>query len=532
MPINLRTRLRSLGPVFESLQLRVRAGFAKFQSKLPDLWAGIRGWGKKIPGFCRRKILPFRNRLTLKPLVYKFFDFKNLGLSGLSLGLRLMIMFLSLTLTVWLVTGLLSWRESRKEVNKFFDSYQLLLAHQLSAVNWPGYLSADGQEVKNPFEALKEETGSDGSADKSALGFAVFDPQGRLIFSDGANGRLFPYDDQAAGFIDQKLPTGRKWRLVWVKTPDGRATVAVGQRLSYRHNAALELIENLLLPWLAGLVFLTGASIWMVRRELKPLKKIAGQLSARAPDDLSPLNTDGLPLEVAPLGLALNSVFVRLHNLLDRERAFVSDAAHELRTPLAALRVQTEVAQLSHDDPATLNEALAKLTLGIDRTARLVEQLLALSRLERAKTGNDLAALNWPGLIEEAIAQTETGKKMTINFVQEQAPRLKTGQPLLLGLMLRNLLDNARRYSPEGSTIDILLDGSYFSITNQATTLPDQYLKRLGERFFRPPGQEPSGSGLGLSIVTKVADLHGCSVTFQNTGANSFCVSLHLPDKA
>ena len=445
-------------------------------------------------------------------------------LNSLSLGLRLTLMFLAVALLVWLAAGIMSWRESREQLDEFFDSYQLLLAHQLASANWDGFETKDGAKVKSPLDRLEDQGASDGRADDDALGFAVFNRRGRLIFSDGDKGRRFPFDGEGAGFVNKKLDKGRLWRLVRIQSPDGQITAVVGQKLDYRREASLELAVQVLLPWLAGLLFLTGSTIWMVRREFRPIKSMTGNLSRRAPGDLTPLPTAGLPPEVAPLGLALNAVFDRLRALLARERAFVADAAHELRTPLTALKVQAEVAQLSYDDPETLMAALGNLTAGIDRTARLVEQLLALSRLDSGAETSDPVMLDWNELIEEAVRQTGTPENMTVNFLRRDEPALKTGRPVLLSLMLRNLLDNAGRYAPEGSEISILLDGRGLSVTNRAEGLDETCLKRLGERFFRPPGQEPGGSGLGLSIVKKVAGLHGCTATFRLTPAGDFSV--------
>jgi len=445
---------------------------------------------------------------------------------SLSLGRRLTVIFLAVALLVWLIAGWLSWRESREQLDEFFDSYQLLLAHQLAAANWESFTREGEARVKSPLDRLQEQGGSDGEADDDALGFAVFDRRGRLIFSDGDKGRRFPFERDGLGFVNRELKRGEVWRLARIKSPEGAVTAVVGQELDYRREASLELAVQVLLPWLGGLLFLTGATIWLVRHELRPIKNIADNLSQREPDDLTPLATENLPPEVAPLGAALNAMFSRLTDLLARERAFVSDAAHELRTPLTALRVQAEVAQLSYDDPQALSEALGHLTAGIDRTARLVEQLLALSRLDSGAEASAPVTLDWSRLIEEAIVQTETPKKMTINFERKAEPALKVGRPLLLSLMLRNLLDNARRYGPEGSEINILLDGPVLSVTNRGVKIDERHLKRLGERFFRPPGQEQSGSGLGLSIVKKVAERHGCAVTFQSVSPDGFSVAI------
>lgn len=308
--------------------------------------------------------------------------------------------------------------------------------------------------------------------------------------------------------------------------------VAVGQELEYRGSASLDLAGRVLWPWLAGLAVLAGATVWLVGRELKPLKAISRQLADRRPDDLTPLATAGLPPEVVPLGAALNGLFSRLAALLTRERAFVADAAHELRTPLAALKVQAEVAQLAEGDPPTRDAALGKLTLGIDRAARLVEQLLALSRLDGQAGFGSPAPVDLAALIREAIDHSAIpdGQAGSVTFRQEAAPFLRAGYPTLLSLMMNNLLDNARRYGLEGGTVDICLNGLTLTVANRAD-FPDQYFHRLGERFFRPPGQEPGGSGLGLSIVRRVAELHGGQVTFRQTPPDLFSVIITLPGR-
>lgn len=447
---------------------------------------------------------------------------KKIRFQSLSLGLRLTIMFLGASALVWLASGVMSWRESREQLDEFFDSYQLLLAHQLAAADWQGFTSKDEGKIRSPLDRLDEDGASDGEADEEALAFAVFNNQGQLVFSDGDEGRGLPFDPETVGFVNRKLNKSRDWRLVWITSSDGLFKVVVGQRREYRSEAALDLTAQTLTPWLAGLLVLTVATIWMVSRELKPLRGITGDLAAKAADDLTPLKLQNLPSEVAPLGLALNRVFERLKTLLVRERAFVSDAAHELRTPLTALRVQAEVAQLSHDDPPVLKEALGNLITGIDRTTRLVEQLLALSRLDGGAAVSEPVEIDWPKLIQETIIETETAKRLTVNLTQRGRPMILKGRPILLGLMLRNLLDNARRYSPEGAVIDITAEEKSLTVTNSGVTVEAAHLRRLGERFFRPPGQAAGGSGLGLSIVGRVAELHSLKVEYINHPPGSF----------
>ncbi len=450
----------------------------------------------------------------------------------MSLRLRLTLVFLGVAVIVWLAAGLLSWRECSEELSEFFDTYQLLLAGQLVAADWRDPQRAEEISLKGQLKRIEAQGGDEGEVEDEALGFAVFNQAGELLFSDGRRGRRFLFDPGARGFVNQFVSgEEEKWRLVWLKSQDGQYTVAVGQELKFREKASLEMTGQTLWPWLAGFVFLTAASAWLVGRELRPLKNMTGELSGRKPADFTPVSIDHLPPEVAPLGQALNGLFQRLESLLARERGFISDAAHELRTPLAALRVQAEVAQMSADDPRAREEALKNLTLGIDRTARLVEQLLTLSRLDSGSGFQEAGPVDWPALIQDVVAESQSGAggKTEVVFRRLDEPALRTGRPLLLGIMLRNLLDNARRYSPDGAAIEITLDADRLEIRNSGGRVAEEYLGRLGERFFRPPGQEQGGSGLGLSIVRKVAEIHACRVTFQNLSPDGFAVVVHLP---
>ena len=208
-----------------------------------------------------------------------------------------------------------------------------------------------------------------------------------------------------------------------------------------------------------------------------------------------------------------------------RERRFTSDAAHELRSPLAALKVQTEVAQLSTDDPQGLDKALAQLHQGIDRATRLVDQLLTLSRLDSLAQLDDLQTIALDELLQSAVMEMyhpaqQAGVELRLHLNAKNITR--TGQPLLLSLLVRNLLDNAVRYSAAGSQVDIILDAGEFRVRDNGPGISAEALTRIGERFYRPPGQEQPGSGLGLSIVKRIAALHGMTASFDNARDGGF----------
>ena len=438
----------------------------------------------------------------------------------MSLRLRLIISFLIVSTCVWSAAAVISWQESRDQMDEFFDTYQLLLARQLSTADWTN-LTADMQKKSN---RLIENVDDDGEEEDEALGFAVFNRRGEMIFNDDENGRDFIYSPEASGFVNQKI--GRKkdmWRIFWLTSADKNFTIAVGQELEFRDDAALELVEETLLPWLVGLSVLLLAVIWMVSRELRPLRRIADELSERDSDNLHPLSLSGQASEILPLIKAINTQFSRIEQMLQRERGFISDSAHELRSPLTALKVQLEVALLADDDAAARHQALQKLNQGIDRSTRLVEQLLALSRLDSAAAAANDEPLDWPALVNAAVNEqlpAAEEKKINIKTSTDGSAPTTCGQPLLWALLLRNLLDNAVRYSPEEAQISIELKDETLSVTNSNTVVAAEYLPRLKERFFRPAGQKSTGSGLGLSIVECIAELHRCRVALTNDDGN------------
>lgn len=438
----------------------------------------------------------------------------------LSLQIRLILSFIGIAGTVWLSAGAISWYEGREQLDEFFDTYQLLLARQLSTADWDNVTPETQIKIDNILKNLNE----DGEEDDDALGFAVFNNMGEMVFNDGYDGRLFPYAPGVSGFLNMRIGHKKNlWRILWVKTTNQQFTIAVGQKMEFRNEAALELVEETLFPWFIGLSFLLIASVLMVNRSFRPLKTITGNLRHRSPDDFTPLDSTKLPSEIKPLADALNHLFERINNMLQRERSFISDSAHELRSPLTALKVQLEVAQLAEDDAQIRNQALNKLNQGIDRACRLVEQLLALSRLEAfsSQTNQERENLDWDEIITSAITEQQEAadnQKIIIEFSGDHSFPSKEGYSLLWSLLLRNLLDNALRYSPHAAKIFVRIEKSSLSVTNTGVKVAEEYLPRLSERFFRPPGQTQSGSGLGLAIVDRIARLHRCRCSFANIG--------------
>ena len=444
----------------------------------------------------------------------------------LSLRLRLILGFIVLIVITWACASALAWNQTRDTVDELFDTQQMLFAKRLTALNI-GDLTVKSPQLPRSKKMVRH---SHGDLDDDALAFAIFTVEGKMVLNDGDNGPDLQYHYRRDGFTEGTLQDDKDlWRLVWLTTPDGKYRVVVGQEWDYRQEMAIDIVKAQLLPWLIALPIMVLLLIWLVTRELAPMKRLAKRLYQRRPDDETPLPLDAIPSEVKPLVEALNSLFTRTGDMLVRERRFTSDAAHELRSPLAALKVQTEVAQLAQDDTEMREHALTNLTEGIERATRLVDQLLTLSRLDSLSGLDDVHDIALQDVLQTGVmdhyhkART-SGVELMLDIRQTPPPR--RAQPLLLALLVRNLLDNAIRYSPRGSTVTITLDAHSFSVEDNGPSVSPEYLKRIGERFFRPPGQEKTGSGLGLSIVQRIATLHGMTTHFSDGENGGFRVEV------
>ena len=441
----------------------------------------------------------------------------------LSLRLRLTLLFLLLALIAWICASLVAWQQTTHKLNKLFDTQQMLFAKRLSVMNLDE-IRATQPKIRTA-KKIKH-----GHLDDDVLAFAIFTRDGKMLINDGDNGDDIPYSYRREGFDDGHL-TGDDdpWRFVWLTTDDGKHRIVVGQEWEYREDMAKDIVVSQLTPWLVALPLMLLLLIVLLSRELRPLKKLTRTLSQRSPDATDRLDERGVPGEVRPLVDALNQLFARTHEMMGRERRFTSDAAHELRSPLAALKVQTEVAQLSTDDSFSRDKALSQLHAGIDRASRLVDQLLTLSRLDSLENLDDVQQIPLDSLLQSAVMDiwncaSQAG--IDVRLHTEASGVTRTGQPLLLSLLVRNLLDNAVRYSPSGSIIDITLYPRRFTVRDNGPGVGADALARIGERFYRPPGQDETGSGLGLSIVQRIATLHQMSVAFSNHPEGGFCVTV------
>ena len=431
-----------------------------------------------------------------------------------SLTLRLISVLCLTALFVWLGSTLVAWWQVRHDVNKVFDAQQVLFAERLANSDLSTILLESSTTLnKNSQSALKK------SYDDDALAFAIFSKTGKLLFSDGRNGKDFIFNNKTGFHNSHTYDDDDNWRIFWRTAANGKLIIAVGQELDYREDLIEEMIFGQMWIWFASLPILIIVLGWLIYKELRPIKRLSQEIQTRKSGDVSLLNPEGLPAEILPLVKNLNQFFDRTSAMLQRERRFTSDAAHELRSPLAALRIQTEVAQLAGDDGELREQALLHLTQGIDRASQLIEQLLTLSKLDNLQELEELQPIDWEGIIQSLIAEryfVAEKRKITLAFEKESEPKQKQGQPILVSLMLRNLLDNAIKYCSEDTTVSVRIAFSQIIVEDNGGGVDSEDLKKLGQRFYRPAGQNEKGSGLGLSIVMRIAELHGFKVRLEN----------------
>ncbi|MBP8874989.1 MAG: sensor histidine kinase N-terminal domain-containing protein [Neisseria sp.] len=419
-------------------------------------------------------------------------------------------------LALWLATALASAAVALHEINEIADSQMNQLARSLMQVPQ----AAAGSTADLPPV---------GGAESSNNGFAIWDKHGTLLLAD-RYGREIPFQT-ASGFHNNRAAwQGSAWRYLYLHDEHSGRTVAVSQRLKER----LSTLTNALWVQLALTFLSLPLLLWLIargiRRGLTPLDLLAGELAARNAQSLQPVS-EQVPAETLPLVQSLNALLARVAESLAREQRFTADAAHELRSPLAALKVQAEVLAMSSDE-AEQQHHLGNIHESIDRANRLTEQLLTLARLDPMQALPDAQPIDWQRSAHQALQSVNLqAREKRVQLKLECAcgfgqvfPPL--GNEVLLQLMLRNLLDNAIRYSPPNSHVTLTLAANGLSVCDEGPGIAAEHLPRIRERFYRLPGQSQQGSGLGLSIVERIADLHGLRLDLVNADERGLCVHM------
>ncbi|BBU26734.1 two-component sensor histidine kinase [Burkholderia sp. THE68] len=431
-----------------------------------------------------------------------------------SIRRQLVIWLLALVIVGVGFAGWLIYRQALAEANELFD-YQL---QQIAAAL--------------PSEPFSSVLSSRSESDEGVV-IQIWNRNGVLMYYSHPRVPLAPHAE--LGFSTEMTPRG-EWRVYSAIVGDN--VVQLAQPLSIRNRVAAGVAWRTLWP-LVLLLPLLGLAIWViVGRGLAPLQRVTRALDTRHPEALDPLSDQRLPQEVRPVVRALNALLSRLSTALDTQKAFVADAAHELRTPLAAVQIQAQLVARAQDDD-TRREALKDLHEGIARATRLAEQLLALARSEpdgkKVETQVDLNALLESCVRGYVLVAQERGVDLGI---ETSEPATVKGDPDSLRVMFNNLIDNATKYTPRGGRVDVGVkakDGrALVEISDTGPGIPQEERERVFDRFYRVgesadrARSDIAGTGLGLAIVRRIADQHGAAVTLGESQAGGLRVKVRF----
>ena len=378
------------------------------------------------------------------------------------------------------------------------------------------------------------------------LAFKVSDPGGAVI--GGASSIDPPPQPPRSGkplFYGASVD-GTPMRVVAAWMPydadnaSGVVLVQVAETLNKRNRLAREILVAVVVPQLLLIVMAMAVVYLGISRGLSPLKRLQRAVSDRSHLDLTPVDLDGVPGEVRPLAEEVNELMRRLSKTLDFQNRFIADAAHQLKTPVAGLKAQIELA-LREDDPERVKHSLAQLYVGADRLSRLVRQLLSLARNEPgAASALQLQALDLDafalGISMEWVPQA-IKRGVDLGFEASSGPVVIDADPDRLRELVNNLIDNAIRYSQQDGRVTVVVTAlgaqGRLSISDDGPSIPVEERTRIFERFHRLLGTHTDGSGLGLAIVSEIATLHGASITLEEDLdgiGNTFSVFFPLAD--
>jgi len=423
-----------------------------------------------------------------------------------SLRMQLLIFLLAAIVLAGAVQGALAYRGALAEADTLFDYHM-----QQTALALRSGLPVDAQGLG---------PGLDPEDENHEFIVQVWTNEGLRIF-ESAVGAALP-QIAVLGFTNVQA-RGGTYRVFSMQTRS--QVIQVAQNMAVRRDMARTLALRTLAPLAFMAPLLVLAVWWGVSRSLAPVERVRRQLAQRQADDLSPVSDAQLPDEVQPLVSELNLLFERVQRAFDAQQHFVADAAHELRSPLAALRLQLQGLQRAGDDTARA-AAIERLSAGIDRATRLVEQLLTLARQEAR--ASSLAARSEPvdlravaQLALADVAPAAQARAMDLGLLASDSASVP-GNAEALRMLVRNLLDNAIKYTPRGGQVDLQIrcagggtggpGAVLLTVEDSGPGIAEAHRARVMQRFVRETADAAPGSGLGLAIVQTIAQAHGATV--------------------
>jgi two-component system sensor histidine kinase QseC len=427
-----------------------------------------------------------------------------------SLGARLFLILVAATGTIWLFAIGWIYVGTKQEVESVLDARLQEAARMVSSL------------VNNKSLATTaSEAGASGAGEsliyERQLSCQIWSLDGRLVArSRGApNSSL---SDNHTGFSERRID-GEAWRVFMLEDEVKGLRVVVGDRLGVREHLVTDIIKGLLAPTLL-IVPLLGFLIWSsLNHGLQPVRKLARELQDRRADDMRPVETGRVPAEILPMTAALNSLFAKVESARRHERDITAFAAHELRTPLAGLRAQAQVALVT-SDPAMRAAALQQILIAVDRTTRLVRQLLAIANLDALRYPTRDSHLNAGALVDEIIGMQPASEGLQVSTGSSLNRITLFANAELLALALRNLHENALqhtmrpglvRWSAERRPGQIVI-----AVEDEGPGIPEDEMQLVTDRFFRGRHKSATGSGLGLAIVELALRADGARLNLVN----------------
>jgi two-component system, OmpR family, sensor kinase len=407
-----------------------------------------------------------------------------------------LLWFLLAAITIAAVAqAFIAYRTALQDADQIFDYHMQQMALSLRS-RIPLTSSEETANVETPV------------AGNDDLVVQVWSPDGVQVFKSVSHARL--PQRAVLGFSNVRA-NGTTYRIFSIQA--NSQTVQVAQDLAVRRSMASNLALRTLGPIAVMMPILMLVVWWVVSGSLEPVARVRKQVASRQADDLSPVSEAGLPDEVRPLVHELNLLFGRVRTAFDAQQHFVGDAAHELRTPLAALKLQVQSLERANDNPEARRIAIGRLGAGIERATRLVEQLLVLARQEASATPHQNVDL--AGVAKRAVADLAgLAQARSIDLGLQRADGADIqGQPDALMILARNLVDNAIKYTPNGGTVDVSVVAGTgavrLTVEDSGPGIPVAERERVFDRFYRVPGSDAAGSGLGLAIIKSIAQQHG-----------------------
>lgn len=429
-----------------------------------------------------------------------------------SLRRRLLVTLLVAFGAIWLIVLAITYLNVRDRVEERFDEQ---LARD-SQVLWLLFAAADpsGADTRPPAQNPYAQR----VLQRFGVNHAFQVWHGHELIARSSNAplqRMANGIGLSSGAIDDQ-----PWRFYYRVDALRGLDVIVGNALADRRSVVTSLVLGTVWPLLAGLPVVALLIVLAVQQSLRPLQAVARALHRRRPDDFTALAAEGVPREITPLTTALNGLLQRVHSSVESERGFTASASHELRTPLTTLKTQAQLALRAETD-AERKRALLGVIEAVDRAAHLVDQLLTLARLDPDADADGTEAVDLAALAGEVIADLDRLARLRgVDVALQAEPAPITGRAAALAVLLRNLIDNAIRYSPAGGVVEVSVQPRpglvELTVEDQGPGVAPADRERVFQRFYRGLGGTAEGSGLGLSIVARVVEVHHGTIALED----------------